>query len=130
MAEIKPDQLGKELLKILDTYTDEVSEKVSEAVQQTAKESAKTLRAATNGGRWKNYPKGWTATVKQRKGQTTAEVHNKTDYQLTHLLEHGHVIRNGTGRTYGRTREFVHILPVEEKAVDELEKRIKEAIEG
>jgi hypothetical protein len=51
-------------------------------------------------------------------------VHNKTDYQLTHLLEHGHAKRNG-----GRVAPKIHIRPNEEKAVKEFEKRIKGAIQ-
>jgi type II secretory pathway predicted ATPase ExeA len=51
-------------------------------------------------------------------------VHNKTDYQLTHLLEHGHVKRNGE-----RFNGEVHIRPNEEKAIREYLRRIERALE-
>ena len=67
-----------------------------------------------------SYAKGWGV---KRLGDMDIVVHNRTDYQLTHLLENGHVIRNKKG-TYGRTHGIKHIQPVEEWAVDELPRRI------
>lgn len=60
-----------------------------------------------------------------KKDKKSNKIHNKTDYQLTHLLEKGHAKRNG-----GRVNPEVHIRPNEERAVKEFESRIKGAIEG
>ena len=54
-------------------------------------------------------------------------VHNRTDYQLTHLLENGHVIRNKKGE-YGRTRPIKHIAPVAEWAENELPNEIERGL--
>ena len=45
-------------------------------------------------------------------------------YPLAHLLENGHAKRGG-----GRTAPIVHIKPVEEWAIEEVQKTIKEEVE-
>ena len=54
-------------------------------------------------------------------------VHNKTDYQLTHLLENGHVIRNKKG-TYGRAPAHPHIKPIEAKNSEEYVNNVTRAL--
>ena len=128
---VSTNELGSAILKELSTYTEEVEEAVSKAVITVGKEAANELRATTQvagSNVWKNYPQSWKSTPERRKGKQVGKVHDVDHYRLTHLLENGHVIKNGTGRTYGRTREFPHIITVEQKSVEELEKRIREAI--
>ena len=128
---VKPDDLSKEILKQLEIYTEEVQQKVAEAVIQVGDQTAKELRTVNQvagSNVWKNYPRGWTTQNTKTKERQISEVYNRTGFRLTHLLENGHVIKNGTGRVFGRTREFPHISVAEEKAVDLLEQKIKEAI--
>jgi hypothetical protein len=40
-------------------------------------------------------------------------------------LEHGHVTRNGTNRSYDDTPAHVHIAPVEEELITYFQKQIK-----
>lgn len=134
-VEVSVNNLGKEIIKQLERYTYEVEVKVAQAVVDVGKESAKELRSFKKGKTdWTEYPKGWTVKNVKRKGKQIAEVHNKTNYQLTHLLEHGHAVKNGTGRIGAdkktKVDPYVHIKPVDTKAVEELERRIKEAIDG
>jgi len=132
MIKVSPNQLAKEILKELDTYTESVTEAVDAAVGEIAKESRKKLRevkSVQGSNVWHNYPKGWTIKSKKRKGRREETVWNSRYYRLTHLLENGHVIKNGTGRTYGRTRAFEHIGPINEQAQEKLLKAVQEAIE-
>lgn len=113
--------------KILDSYSREVQEATNKAIDSVAKESASKLRD-TSPRKTGDYAKGWKVKKERgRDGIQTVTVHNKTNYQLTHLLENGHVVRNKKG-TYGRTRPIKHIAPVEEWAVDERPREIEERL--
>ena len=72
------------------------------------------------------YKKGW-AVKKQKETSNSLElvVHNKTRYQLTHLLEKGHAKCGG-----GRVRAFPHIAAAEQAGIRELEEGIKRGLEG
>lgn len=71
-----------------------------------------------------SYAKGWTKkNTYESKSSKRNTVYNKTDYQLTHLLEKGHVGRDGR-----RVKAIEHIRPVEEKAAAEFEDKVKGAI--
>lgn len=130
---VSTNELASAVIKELGRYTEEVEARVAAAVIEVGNLGAKELQGITQVDKsnvWKNYPRGWTTENKRRKGQQTSEIHNKTYYRLTHLLENGHVIKNGTGRTYGNTRAFPHIEAVDKKSVELLDKKIREAIEG
>lgn len=112
--------VGEQLAEILDDYSKEVKDVTDAAINATAKESVQKLRNSSP-KKSGSYAKGWRVKL-NRDG--SAIVHNATDYQLTHLLENGHVIRNKKG-TYGRTNGIKHIEPVEQWANDELVQRIE-----
>lgn len=114
--------------KILDQYSAEVKKVADEAITETAKESRRKLRS-TSPRKTGHYSRGWSVKkVRGQNGISEVIVHNKTDYQLTHLLENGHVIRNGKG-TYGRTNGIKHIAPVEEWAAEELPREIERRLD-
>ena len=124
---VTPDNLASELMKALEEFSAFTDEAVDKGVSETAKDAVKKLQNAHpqgsgQYGSWdKKYNKGW--TVKKTKRDKTATIHNATDYQLTHLLEKGHALKNG-----GRTRAFPHIAPVAEECEDALIKNIKKWI--
>lgn len=112
--------VGEQLAEILDDYSEEVRKVTDAAINATAKDAVQKLRNSSP-KKSGSYAKGWRVKL-NRDG--SAIVHNATDYQLTHLLENGHVIRNKKG-TYGRTNGIKHIEPVEQWANDELVQRIE-----
>ena len=110
-------------------YFGDINEIVKEVVPKVAKDAAKKLKSESPKGKTGKYAKGWSVQVENGRIKTEASVYGKTGtYQLAHLLEFGHVTRNGTGRTFGRTGARVHIAPVEEWASQELETRLIQRI--
>jgi len=116
--------LEKAVKDILQDYSVEVAKAAAEAVQEVTKEATKKLRQ-TSPKRKGRYAKGWASKVEKTATTVDATVYGKTGtYQIAHLLEHGHAKRGG-GRVNGNT----HIKPVEEWAISEVEKRIREKVE-
>lgn len=113
---------------ILNEYSSDIQEAITEEAQSVAKEAVSELKN-TSPKRTGDYRKGWrTKTIKGR-GFVECIVHNATDYQLTHLLEKPHVIRNKYG-TWGTSTPKVHIKPVEESAVKEYESNVAKIIKN
>ena len=116
--------LERAMRDILQDYSVEVAKAAEEAVTEVSKEATKKLRQ-TSPKRSGKYGKGWASKVEKTATTAEATVYGKTGtYQLAHLLEHGHAKRGG-GRVNGNT----HIKPVEEWAISEVEKRIREKVE-
>lgn len=109
---------------ILDEYSDQIYENLDEITQRIGKKGVEAVRnsskEAFNG---KVYASGWGMTVEKNRLYTSVIIHNKKQAGLAHLLEHGHVKANGTGR-YGQWSGVEHLLPVEEKLVDEFESEV------
>ena len=116
--------IGNEITKALMTYTNDITEGLEEIKVEESKETVKDIRTnidkqgiIESGA----YRKGWS-----RKKQNTAQiVHNRTDYQLTHLLEKGHAKVNG-----GRVRAYPHIAQAEELMIKRYEGKVERMIRG
>ena len=117
---------------ILEDYQEEVIEAVDEAAEEVAKEAKKELKATSPKGDGKkkgHYADGWSYRVeKSRVKGTQVIVSNAKKPGLTHLLENGHVTRNGTGRRYPNTPAHPHIAAVNDKAqmdfIDKIESKL------
>ena len=119
----KTGNVSVQMKEVLDQVNEEIRNSAKRNIDEVSKECVQKLRN-TSPRKTGSYSKGWAS---KREGEMDVVVHNRTDYQLTHLLENGHVVRNKKG-TYGRTSGIKHIAPVEEWAVDELPRRIMEDI--
>ena len=111
---IKPDELQKAIQEYLTEYVEDIEEGVKDTTDTLTKEAVKDLKQESprgQGTRDKPYYKGWTKQKgKTNKGRDTIKIHNKTNYQLTHLLEFEHATRNGK-----KTKAQPHIRTIEEK---------------
>lgn len=93
--------------KILESYSEEMKELTFRCAKQAADETRRLLKA-TSPRMTGAYAGGWSV----KKGKDSYTVYNKNP-GLTHLLEKGHVTRNGTGRTYDPTPAHPHISDAE-----------------
>lgn len=122
---IKPEQLQSTIQQMLHDIPQKVDNVIDEAAEKVSKEAVKTLRATSpkrpGGGR---YAKGW-ATKKVEK---QIVIYNKTDYQLTHLLENGHDIVSH-GRKVGHYGGQKHIAPVEQEVIEKMTEEVEKGIE-
>lgn len=120
------NDLGREIMEALRQYSGQLEAEIITFSKETAddlkkalsKESAHSFEDQTH-----DYRKGWRV---KRQGKKFI-VHNKTDYQLTHLLEKGHALRRG-GRKIGETKEYPHIIPAAEIAIEDFVEKVKGAI--
>lgn len=118
MAQINVSALAHEIARTLEDYTETVVQKVNAASGEVAKAGVKQLKA-TSPKRTGSYAKGWTVKA----AGSAKIIHNRTDYQLTHLLEHGHAKEGG-----GRVEGIPHIGPTEAMVIQEFTRKTEEAI--
>lgn len=125
-SSIKIENLQNEVMKYLTNYVEDIEEGVKETTDSISKEAVKEIKQKSprrQGTRKNPYYKGWTKKKESKGRRYTTKIYNKTNYQLTHLLENGHATRNG-----GRTKAQPHIKPVEEKYNKLYEQEIKKVI--
>lgn len=121
----KTKSVSIQMKEILDAFNDKVNDALEKAADSVAEESVSKLQN-TSPRRSGAYASGWTV---KKESPKEVIVHNSDHYQLTHLLENGHVVRNKKG-TYGRAPAHKHIKPVETWANNEFQRLIKEGIES
>ena len=130
---VRPVDLRNEIDNILNKYGDEVYSVMEECIEDVSEEAKEKLRAANHFRKEsRNYAPSWISEKLQGKRLTVKyAVHNEKHYRLTHLLEKGHVVRNGTGRNKGKqmTDAFPHIAPVNDWANQELVAKIERKLE-
>lgn len=103
----------------LEPIANDIANKASDKLKQTSPKSTGKKRSG-------RYAKGWRVKKQysKRAQAWSYVVYNKTDYQLTHLLEKGHAMRQG-----GRAKAIPHIRPVEQEAIRDYEDRLKRRLE-
>lgn len=127
---VKPIDFDKAIKDVLSQYGDQVNEVMGESIDSVSKQAVEKLQSvqtfAPNGNPTGAYSASWKAEeVKTGRLSQKRVIHNQEHYRLTHLLEKGHVLKNGTGRTFGRVPAYPHIADVNEYVAQELPKEIE-----
>ena len=122
---VPPDFFAAAIKEALEEYGDNVNENMGEIVEIVGKAGVKNLRAAARGAvGGRKYAGGWTARIETGRLSAQAIIYNARTPGLPHLLEFGHVTRNGSGRIFPDTPAHPHIKDVEEKLVQEFETKV------
>lgn len=126
--------LAKTINEELQSIGVAVDDEMQEVFDEVGKEAVKKLKATSpvnpKGKHSGRYAKGWTYEKgKKYRGKSVGVVRNRTDPQLTHLLEYGHpLVRNG--KVIGNVQAKEHIRPVADWVAEEVEKRLTNKLSG
>ena len=121
------DGIGDAMKQAFKKFGTVTTEDVSVAATYAAKEALQTLRDTTPyKSRTGNYKRSFTAETAYRDTYSYGMRISARGpyYRLTHLLEKGHRLRGGRGKT----RSYPHIAPAQEAADKAFEEKIKELI--
>lgn len=117
---VRIPELETAIAEILEEYGDDVAEGLRQAVLSVADIAKQEVKAEAP-YRTGKYRRGWSVRKDTAdRFRTDAIIHNRTRYQIAHLLEKGHAKRGG-----GRVEAIVHIAPAEQRAVKNLEEAVK-----
>lgn len=118
------DKMAKEIVDAMSEYSQDVAEASRKAVAEATAEAVLDLKrnSPKDTGR---YARSWKySAVQETKSVFRNIVHNAKYYRLTHLLEHGHANARGGGRTPAHP----HIGLAEQKAIENLEEKMRQYI--
>ena len=128
--------LAKTINESLQAVGIQVSEDMQSVFDEVGKEAVEKLRETSpknpKGKYSGRYAKGWIYEKgKKRAGsnyKAAGVIRNKTDPQLTHILEYGHpLIRNG--KVVGNVEPIEHINPVATWASETIEEKLLNKLE-
>lgn len=123
------DTFAGEMRLLLDEYGEDVADSLSEITPKIAKMGKQMLkqnspRSGKKHARPKAYADSWKVKTKKTRISSTSTIYNDVP-GLPHLLEKGHLLRNGR-----RGGQRVHIAPVEEKVNREFEEELRRRLKG
>lgn len=125
----KIENIDSAIKDILDDYSEEVINAVKKAIDEVADETKKVIDSnCTFNDITRKYRKSLKVDTvfEDTTGKKVVWHASGKEYRLTHLLENGHMTRDGMTRT----RTYPHIKIGEEYAKEQLPKRIEEAIKN
>lgn len=99
MVIVDIDRLASEIVNEVKVYTEAVKKEIKKKERKLAKEAVQDLHNKSP-KRYGEYAKGWKSKTPQI-GNTI--IYNETKPHITHLLEYGHLSRDGV----------THVRPIE-----------------
>ena len=125
--------INEELLNLGVAVSDDMQEVFDEVGKEAVKKLKETSPKNEKSPQKGRYAKGWTyergRSTYNNQSKVKGVVRNKTDPQLTHILEYGHpLVRNG--EVVGNVEPIEHIGPVAEWCADEIDKRLSKKLGG
>lgn len=124
------DKLHDAIADIVEEYADDIQNNLDVITQKLGPKGALALRQqsrATFEQHTGDYAKGWKYQYRKTRRTSGTTIYND-HYSLPHLLEHSHVIRNGTKRVYGTVPGKAHIAPIADELVSSYEKEVIEKL--
>ena len=112
---IRPEDFQKAVMQSMSEYGDKVLEVMEAETKSIGRQASSALKGSAPAGG--SYAKGWSHKV-QKGGvyKLSDTVYNRTDYQLTHLLEKPHATGRNKGGHYPKKVDYTGtIAKVEEE---------------
>lgn len=129
---ISPDELVEALAEATRNMTEEVVEEVENGLERIAKETVEEIKRLSpvykgNSKKLKkgDYRKKWKCMIEKERGVTKVTIYNQKG-ALTHLLEHGHLVKNGTGRVLGNADPIPHIEIAQKHAEEKIDRLMED----
>ena len=117
-VKVKPEGFEKVVRDLIVKYNDEAIDIIGQATKTASRQTVSDLKSQSPVGKEGKYARGWSHKA-QKGGITkyTETVYNRTDYQLTHLLEKPHA--TGHGGHYPSKKDHTGIIArIEEENVN------------
>ena len=112
---VRPEDFQKAVMKSLSEYGDRVLDVMESETKTIGRQTARALKQSAPAGG--SEAKGWSHKV-QKGGvyKLSDTVYNRTDYQLTHLLEKPHATGRKKGGHYPKKVDYTgNIARIEEE---------------
>jgi len=123
---IRIDGLADAVANMLSSYNQDVTDDLKGEIKVVANECKNEI-ISNSPTLTTDYKKGWRVKkVYETTDDIRVRVFNATDYQLTHLLEYGHLTRDGVKRVAA----IPHIEPAEKIASERLMRKVKIILKG
>ena len=106
---VRPENFEKAVRELVAKYGEDALDITTQATKTAARQTVSDLKSQSPAGNTGKYAKGWSHKAEKAGLTAYAEtVYNRTDYQLTHLLEKPHA--TGKGGHYPSKKDHTGII--------------------